>query len=137
MDVKALGLAAFAGGMFVAPALAHHSFAMFDTDKTITLKGTVKEYDWTNPHCYLTVVAVDQTSGKALQFGLEMSSPARQTELGMSRYSVKPGDIVTVTFHPMKDGTRGGQFLQATLANGEPISRGERSTTPALVKPIE
>ena len=130
MNVKALSLAACAAAAFITtPAFSHHSFAMFDIEKTVTLKGTVREYEWTNPHSWLRMMVADQ-AGKQLQWAFEMSSPARQITLGMTKDSVHPGDTVTVTFHPMKDGTRGGQFIQAILANGQPIVRGERGTPP-------
>ena len=130
MNVKALSLAACAAAAFITtPAFSHHSFAMFDIEKTVTLKGTVREYEWTNPHSWLRMMVADQ-AGKQLQWAFEMSSPARQIQLGMTKDSVHPGDTVTVTFHPMKDGTRGGQFIQAILANGQPIVRGERGTPP-------
>jgi hypothetical protein len=126
MNLRALGLASVAIAAFAAPAFAHHSFAMFDTGKTITLKGTVKEYEWTNPHSWLRVMVADQASGKSLQWAFEMSSPARQITLGMTPDTVHPGDVVTVTFHPLKDGSRGGQFIQAILPNGKVAVRGER-----------
>jgi hypothetical protein len=127
------GLAAIALTAFASPVFAHHSFAMFDIEKTLTLKGTVKEYEWTNPHSWLRMSIVDEKTGKPLNWAFEMSSPARQVELGMTKDSVHPGDVVTVMFHPMKDGTRGGQFIQAILANGKPIVRGERGTPPPAV----
>jgi Family of unknown function (DUF6152) len=132
MNFKALSLAAIAIPALAAPAFAHHSFAMFDAAKTITVKGTVKEYEWTNPHSWLRVMVVDAKSGKPLQWAFEMSSPERQIKLGMTRDSVKPGDSISVTFHPMKDGTRGGQFIQAVLADGRPIVRGERGAPPSV-----
>jgi hypothetical protein len=127
------GLAAIALTAFVSPVFAHHSFAMFDIEKTLTMKGTVKEYEWTNPHSWLRMAIVDEKTGKTLNWAFEMSSPARQVELGMTKDSVHPGDIVTVMFHPMKDGSRGGQFIQAILANGKPIVRGERGTPPPAI----
>jgi|SRR4051812_33800017 hypothetical protein len=131
MNLKFLVIAAPLAVLISPPALAHHSFAMFDTGKTVTLKGTVKEYEWTNPHSWLRVMVQDQASGKQLQWALEMSSPARQATLGMTPETVRPGDVVTVTFHPLKDGSRGGQFIQAILPNGKAAVRGERGGVPA------
>jgi hypothetical protein len=131
MNLKLIGLVAPLAALIAMPAFAHHSFAMFDTSKTITLKGTVKEYEWTNPHSWLRVMLPDQASGKQLQWALEMSSPARQATLGMTPDTVRPGDVVTVTFHPLKDGSRGGQFIQAILPNGKAAVRGERGGEPA------
>jgi hypothetical protein len=123
MNVKALSLAAIAVAAFATPAFAHHSFAMFDAQKTVTLQGTVKEFEWTNPHSWLRVTVNDEKTGKPLLWALELSSPARLITMGMKADSVHPGDSVSVTFHPMKDGTRGGQFIQATLPGGKQVVR--------------
>jgi hypothetical protein len=124
-SVAALAVAAFAAAAatFAAPAVGHHSFAMFDADKTITLKGTVKEFEWTNPHAWLRVIVDDETAGKPVVWALELSSPARLVTMGMRADSVRPGDAVSVTFHPMKDGARGGQFIQAVLPGGKQVLR--------------
>jgi hypothetical protein len=118
MSLKACSLGAILAVGFIAPAFAHHSFAMFDADKIVTVKGTVREYEWTNPHSWLRVMVADQT-GKALQWAFEMSSPNTMTGLGMTPDTVKPGDTVTVTYHPLRDGSRGGQFMQALLPSGK------------------
>jgi len=118
MNIKALSLGVIFAAAITAPAFAHHSFAMFDAEKTITTKGVVTEYEWTNPHSWLRVNVAD-ASGKQLQWAFEMSSPATMTGLGMTPDTVKPGDLVTVTYHPLKDGSRGGQFMQALLPNGK------------------
>ena len=123
MKVKAVALAAVAAGLFAMPAFAHHSFSMFDHEKTVAVSGTVKEFEWTNPHSWLRVMVMDQKSGKPALWAFELSSPARLTTMGMHADSVKVGDMVSVTFHPMKDGTRGGQFIQASLPGGKQIIR--------------
>jgi hypothetical protein len=123
MNVKNLGLAAIVAAAFAAPAFAHHSFAMFDATKNVTLQGTVKEFEWTNPHSWLRVMVMDEKLGRPVLWALELSSPARLTTMGMHSDSVKPGDVVSVTFHPMRDGTRGGQFIQAVLPDGKAIVR--------------
>ena len=123
MNLKIVSLTTFAVATFVAPAVAHHSFAMFDAQKTITLQGTVKELEWTNPHSWLRFMVNDEKTGKPVVWAVEMSSPGRLKTMGMSADSVKPGDAVSVTFHPMKDGTRGGQFIQATLPSGQQVIR--------------
>jgi hypothetical protein len=123
VNFKALSLATVAVAALAAPAFAHHSFAMFDATKTLTMKGTVKEFEWTNPHSWLRVMVMDEKTGKPLLWALEMSSPARLTTMGMHADTVTMGDLVSVTFHPMRDGTRGGQFMQATLPNGKAVVR--------------
>ena len=125
MKFKALSLAAVAIFALAVPASAHHSFAMFDAAKDVTLKGTVKEFEWTNPHSWLRVTVMDEKTGKPVLWALELSSPARLTTMGMHRDSVKAGDQVSVTFHPMKDGTRGGQFVSAVLPGGKNVIRAE------------
>lgn len=125
MSLKACSLGAILMVAVAVPALAHHSFAMFDQAKIVTVKGTVKELEWVNPHSWLRVMIADQASGKELQWAFEMSSPGTMTRLGMTPETVKPGDTVTVTYHPLKDGSRGGQFMQALLPNGQTAVRRE------------
>ena len=103
--------------VLVAPALAHHSFAMFDADKTLEMTGTVKEFQWTNPHSWLQVVVNDQ-QGKPVEWSLEMGAPGGLARQGWKPKTVVPGDKVTVRVHPLKDGTAGGQFLSITLPDG-------------------
>ena len=124
MNWKMVGLAVLVGSAFAAPALAHHSFSMFDADKTVTLSGTVKEFEWTNPHAWLRIMVNDPASGKALQYAVEMGSPGQQSRVGWKPDSVKPGDKVTVKIHPLKDGSRGGQFLSAVLPSGQELGNG-------------
>ena len=125
MKFRALSLVTIAAAIFTVPASAHHSFAMFDAAKEVTMSGTVKEFEWTNPHSWLRVTVNDQKTGKPVLWALELSSPARLTTMGMHADTVKAGDVVSVTFHPMKDGTRGGQFMSAKLPNGKNIIRAE------------
>lgn len=123
MNWKAVALSACAVTALVGPAAAHHSFAMFDAERTVTLQGTVKEFEWTNPHSWLHLMVKDEATGQQGVWALELSSPARLKRMGMSADSVKPGDAISVTFHPLKDGARGGQFLQAVLPDGKQIIR--------------
>ena len=122
MRFKALIIAAVVTLAFGVPASAHHSFAMFDNEKSMTVQGQVKEFEWTNPHSWLRVMVMDQNTGKPMLWVFELSSPARLATLGMHSNSLKPGDTVSVNFHPLKDGTRGGQFVQATLPDGKQFS---------------
>jgi len=122
MRVKALIITAVATFAFGVPASAHHSFAMFDNEKSMTVQGQVKEFEWTNPHSWLRVMVMDQNTGKPMLWVFELSSPARLATLGMHSNSLKPGETVSVNFHPLKDGTRGGQFVQATLPDGKQFS---------------
>jgi hypothetical protein len=101
-----------------APALAHHSFAMFDREKNVNMSGTVTEFEWTNPHVWIHMSVPDQT-GKAVVWSFEMQAIQADMAGGWRSDSVKPGDKVSIEFHPLKDGSRGGQLVSATLANGQ------------------
>ena len=125
MKLKVTSLAAIAVAVFTASAFAHHSFSMFDETKTVTMSGSVKEFEWTNPHSWLRITVKDEKTGNSVVWAYELSSPARLRTMGMSATSVKAGDVVSVTFHPMKDGTRAGRFLKATLPSGKVIDRAE------------
>ena len=95
-------------------AFAHHSFAMFDYQKTVVLDGTVKEFQWTNPHSWLQLVVRD-ASGKDVEWSIEGGSLNALSRLGWKRTSLKPGDKAAVAFHPLKDGTPGGSLLYVTV----------------------
>ena len=83
-----------------APASAHHSFAMFDNAKTLSLDGTVKALEWVNPHSWIHIVALNST-GKPEEWAFGMGGPGLLSGQGWPRDSVKVGDKITVTFHPM------------------------------------
>lgn len=101
-----------------ALAPAHHSFTMFDTSKQVTLTGTIKQFDWTNPHTF-TWVDVANDKGVVETWGLEGMSPNFLGRRGWSKNTFKPGDKVSVTINPLKDGLKGGMLLRATLADGK------------------
>jgi hypothetical protein len=116
-----LGLAASAFGaalLAAAPALAHHSFAMFDRQKEITLKGTVKEFQWTNPHSFIQIEVVDP-QGASASYSIEMNSPNNLTRQGWKSTVLKPGDKVTLVMNPLRDGSRGGLFVSVMLPDGK------------------
>ncbi len=101
------------------PALAHHSFALFDAQKSMTLEGRVKQFQWTNPHTWIQLMVVD-TAGKEAEWSIEASSAITMSRQGWTRTALKPGDHVVVVVHPLKDGTRGGSLVSAAV-NGQPI----------------
>ncbi len=117
MTIKALALSGVALAI-ASPALAHHSFSMFNTDKTVTVNGTVEEFELTNPHVWIHMMAPD-ASGKLVEWSFEMQSVASAVGAGWGPDTIKPGDKLSVDFHPLKDGTRGGQFISAVLADGK------------------
>ena len=102
------------------PVSAHHSYAMFDFKQSLTLHGVVREFQWTNPHCFLQVVVTDQgTSNK--EWSVEMSAPADIYRKGWRPGSLKPGDSIAVTIHPDKDGSSGGSYVSAIGPDGKPL----------------
>ncbi|HEX3484171.1 MAG TPA: DUF6152 family protein [Micropepsaceae bacterium] len=121
MNLKAMGIGVLLAASLAAPSFAHHSFAMFDAEKTITVSGTVKELEWTNPHAWLRVTLMDQATGKPAQWAFEMGPPAQQIRRGWKADSLKMGDKVTLRMHPLKDGSRGGQLVDATLPDGRTV----------------
>jgi hypothetical protein len=117
---KMLALAGVAVvSLAAAPAFAHHSFAMFDNAKNVTLEGTIKEFQWTNPHSWIQIMVKDG-SGKEVEYSIEGGSPNGLSRGGWKRTSLKPGDKATVVIHPLKDGTNGGSLVTVTV-NGQQI----------------
>ncbi len=99
-------------------ASAHHSFAMFDQSKQVTLQGTLKELQWTNPHIWVQVIAKDPVSGKDVEWSIEGGSPNGLTKRGWHHNSMKPGDQITMVIHPLKSGEHGGSLMNLTV-NGK------------------
>jgi hypothetical protein len=102
-----------------APALAHHSFAMFDTQKSVTVEGTVKAFQWSNPHTSVQIIVKDP-NGNDVEWSVEGGSPNGLARQGWSRLSLRPGDKASVVIHPLKDGANGGVLVRATV-NGQPV----------------
>jgi hypothetical protein len=117
-SVSRFGLSTVIAGcavLFLAgPALAHHSFAMFDFKQNLSLDGTIKDFQWTNPHSWI-VVTVTDASGKTVDWSVEGGSPNGLGREGWKRNSLKPGDKAVVVIHPLKDGTTGGCLVSATV----------------------
>jgi len=132
MNISSFRSAALTGALawlaMSMPAAAHHSFAMFDFSKTDTVKGTVTEFRWTNPHVAL-LVELDPKPGAAPEvWSMELTSPGNLTRAGWSRHSFKPGDRIELEFNPLRDGKHGGAFSKATfLATGQVISSNLRA----------
>jgi hypothetical protein len=100
-----------------APALAHHSFAMFDFNRTVTLKGVVKELQWTNPHVILWVETTPGAGAMPEIWSAELTSPGNLTRNGWTKRTLKPGDKVAVDISPLRDGGKGGGFRRAVLVD--------------------
>jgi hypothetical protein len=103
-------------------AMAHHSPVMFDQTKQVTLTGTVREFQWTNPHSYIQLL-VKNDQGQEEEWSLEMGASVYLYNLGWRPSSVKAGDTLTVTIAPLRKGGNGGLLLKALTAEGTPIGR--------------
>ncbi len=107
-----------AGGLAVAcAAFAHHSFAMFDQTKQVSLKGTVREFQWTNPHAFIQLDVPNATGGSEV-WSVELNSPNNLKRQGWKSSLLKPGDKVTVVINPLREDKKGGLFVSVTLADG-------------------
>lgn len=108
----ACGLAVYA-----IPSSAHHSFAAFDTTKTVELKGVVVEFQWTNPHSWIEL-DVPGANGAVERWSIELNSPNNLSRQGWKRKDLQPGDKVTLTAAPLRDGQKSGLFRTVILADG-------------------
>jgi len=123
MKFKTIGLAGIAVAMCAGSALAHHSFAMFDAEKTVNLDGTVKEFQWTNPHAWI-MLNVANDGGQAQQWAIEMGGPGGLARQGWAPKTLTPGMPVKLEIHPLRDGSAGGQFISITLPDGKKMGQG-------------
>ena len=116
--------------LIVSPSLvAHHGAASFDTAKKVTLKGSVVEWFWANPHCFLRFSVKDE-SGQAVEWVVETQSGPNILPLGYTKQTFKPGDEVTVTLQPVRNGKPLGRLLSVVLPNGKKLgAMGEGSGT--------
>jgi hypothetical protein len=107
--------------LLALPAAAHHSGAMFDDKKTVTLTGTVKAFQWTNPHCWIQMLVPSKDG--PVEWSVEMGAPFEVVRTGLRPTSLKAGDKITVVINPIRDGSHGGLFVSATGADGKPLSK--------------
>lgn len=114
---RLLALMVLCGGV---PALAHHSGAMFDRTKTVELVGTIKEYQFSNPHVWIEVMVPPSGKKKAdpVQWSIEGEGPAIMARMGLGPSALKAGDKVTIKAHPLRDGRSGGSLISVTLPDG-------------------
>jgi hypothetical protein len=114
-----------AGAMILAvvrPASPHHSHAMFDHEKEVTIDGTVAEWVFRNPHVYL-YVDTKMDNGETVKYSVEMSNITNMIRAGFGATTFKPGDKVSVKLHPLRDGRPGGNYITATAADGKTFGR--------------
>lgn len=110
-------------------AWAHHSFAMFDLEKEVTVEGTVKEFQWTNPHCWLQVMVPDGKGGTK-EWSFEMGAMGMLARTGWKSTTLKPNDKVTVVMNPLKSGGPSGRLLKVTLPDGRVMGPGGNAPPP-------
>jgi hypothetical protein len=118
---------------------AHHSTSEFDYTQQVTIKGTVKEVQWTNPHSYIQLI-VDGEGGKKIQWSVEIGSPSLNINMGWRKSSVKAGDVVTMNIAPARSGKPYGTLRVLTFANGQKLEGvaarvGARGAAPAPPAP--
>lgn len=121
MNFKPGQLLVFLCAVAATSAIAHHSGAMFDRSKTVTLAGTVKEYQFRNPHVWIEIL-VPGKDGKDVQWSIEGEGPSGMARMGLSPKTLKTGDKVTMHAHPLRDGRNGGSFIDLKLPNGKVVS---------------
>ena len=98
-------------------ASAHHSFAAFDTTRQFNLTGVVKEFQWTNPHCWVQVLVA--INGEDQEWSVQMGPPSNLYRDGWRPSTLKVGDTIIVVVHPMRDGTHGGLWISGSDAHGK------------------
>jgi hypothetical protein len=102
--------------LIAVPGHAHHSGAIFDPSRSVTLTGKVREFQWTNPHCWIQML-VPGDAGE-VEWSVEMGAPLQLYQGGWKPGTLKPGDEITVTVHPIRDGTHAGLFVAANRKDG-------------------
>ena len=125
MRKLSLAFAAAALALAATPALAHHSFAMYDQHSEVSLSGTVTEFQWTNPHSWIEMQVMGP-DGKDAHYSLETGSVHTLSNIGWKSKYIHVGDKITVTINPMKDGTHGGAIQSIVFADGRKIIGGGR-----------
>lgn len=116
MTMKSFILAGVAAAILAAPAIAHHSYAMFDQTKVLYLAGTLKELEFVNPHVWVNVTVTSDKGSQTWQF--EGGAPTQMVRLGWVKEDFKSGEKVEIGYRPMKDGSRGGQLMSVKFADG-------------------
>jgi hypothetical protein len=113
--------------LVAASAAAHHSPAMFDRTREITLTGDVKEFQWTSPHCWIQLLVPDPADPDAapVEWGIEMDNPLGLLRHGWKPGSLKAGERVTIVAHPLRDGSHGGEVVSVRTADGKLIGTGD------------
>ena len=122
MNTRIIALALAAAALLLGPSavLAHHGAATFDTVGEVTLKGTVTEWVWSNPHSFLRI-DVKGEDGTVKNWNVATSNVADLSKRGWTRRTFSPGDQVTVTIQPAKSGAPVGMIRNVVLADGKKL----------------
>jgi hypothetical protein len=121
LSIVALAVTMMAPAMVAVPAMAHHSYAMFDMTRSVVLDATITRFKWQNPHSFIEAdVAV---KGASEHWAIEMTSPNNLAQEGWKRTSLKPGDKVKLHVHPLRSGARGGSYVGVKLADGSTLGQ--------------
>jgi hypothetical protein len=121
LPIRSVVAAVIAITVLCTPVLAHHSYAMFDLEKTVVHEGVVKRFLWTNPHSLL-IVTVTDADGVEHDYNYEANGPGYLARNGWKRQTVRPGDRVTIVSNPLMDGSPGGNLVALTLPDGTTLS---------------
>ena len=119
--------------LVATPVLAHHAAAGIDRSKTVTVEGTVKQFKWGNPHCWLDIEAPNAAGVMSL-WSLEMTSPAFLVRAGWKSTTLKAGEMVKFTARPFKNGDAGGIFVSVTLPDGRTLTEQAQPAAPPAAK---
>ncbi len=120
MKRKSLMCVALGVSILSLPLFAHHGNAAYDTGKSVTLKGTVTQYVWAFPHCMLQLEVRDDHD-QVVQWTAETENPSSMIHFGWTKQSLKPGDQITVTVVPGKNGKPIGRIIELVLSNGQKL----------------
>jgi hypothetical protein len=101
-------------------ASAHHSYAMFDAQKVLLLRGTLIKFSYLNPHSWISLLGTVDGDGAASRWDIEATSPSSLNQIGIHSDTLKPGDKLTIAFHPLRDGRYGGSLVFVVTPDGEP-----------------
>ncbi len=132
--LRTIGAVLLAAGL-AAPVFAHHSFAMFDTAKPVTIEGVVTSFEWTNPHAYIEVDVPGATSGQA-HWSIELGSPSILMRAGWKFNTLKKGDKVTAVVSPLRNGEPGSLLNRITLADGRVLLNGPGGAAATPAAPV-
>ena len=121
MTMRMAKFALVAAVLAPLPSAAHHSYSMFDMNKTVAMQATIVRFKWQNPHAFIELDAAAR--GGTERWAIEMNSPNNLAQEGWKRTSLKPGDRVRIWVHPLRSGARGGSYVGVRLPDGSTLGQ--------------